>query len=132
MNPNTNESSIQLPVPVEQLPNANTGEKGNNKPSTGAESFNTASPAPMAAIPLPALPLTQTNVQQTNAHTSIGSQGNPAYASDDADLIEKEWINKAKQIVEQTRDDPYKQSEELTVFKADYMKKRYNRTIKLK
>jgi len=51
--------------------------------------------------------------------------------TDDSDLIEKEWVNKAKQIVEKTRDDPYKQSEELTVFKADYMQKRYDKTLKV-
>jgi hypothetical protein len=50
---------------------------------------------------------------------------------DDGDLIEKEWVNKAKAIVEATRDDPYQQSEQLTVFKADYMKKRYDKTIKV-
>ena len=46
-------------------------------------------------------------------------------------LIEKEWVVKAKQIVEKTKDNPYNQNKELTVFKADYMKKRYNKTIKL-
>jgi hypothetical protein len=51
--------------------------------------------------------------------------------ADDGDLIEKEWVTKAKQIVERTRDDPYKQSEDLTLFKADYMRKRYGKTIKV-
>ena len=50
---------------------------------------------------------------------------------DDDDQIEKVWVEKAKQIVEQTRNDPHKQSQELTVFKADYMKKRYGKTIKV-
>jgi hypothetical protein len=50
---------------------------------------------------------------------------------DDGDLIEKEWVNKAKQIVARNRSDPYKQSEELMVLRADYMQKRYNKTIKL-
>jgi len=50
---------------------------------------------------------------------------------DDGDLIEKEWVDKAKKIVENNRHDPFKQSEELTVFKADYMKKRYNKNIKV-
>jgi hypothetical protein len=46
-------------------------------------------------------------------------------------LIEKEWVDKAKKIVEHTRDDPYRQSEELTVVKAEYMKKRYDKTVKV-
>lgn len=51
--------------------------------------------------------------------------------ADDHDLIEKEWVNKAKEIVERTRQNPYQQSNELNVFKADYMKKRYNKTLKV-
>jgi hypothetical protein len=54
----------------------------------------------------------------------------PALA-DDADLIEKEWVVKAKQIVERTRDDPFTQSKELNKMKADYIHKRYNKQIKL-
>ena len=56
---------------------------------------------------------------------------NPTAASD-TDLIEKEWVEKAKAIVEQTRSDPHLQNKEISKFKADYMKKRYNKTIKLK
>ena len=51
--------------------------------------------------------------------------------ADDQDLIEKEWVSKAKQIVEKTRNDPYQQSQELTVFKSEYMQKRYNKSIKM-
>lgn len=49
----------------------------------------------------------------------------------DTDLIEKEWVLKAKQIVDHTSDDPYTQQLEIGKVKADYMKKRYNKDIKL-
>lgn len=49
----------------------------------------------------------------------------------DSDLIEKEWVNKAKQIVEHTKDDPYEQQRVMSKFKADYMKKRYDKDIKV-
>lgn len=58
------------------------------------------------------------------------STSNPIVA-DDNDLIEKEWVIKAKQIVAATRDDPYKQSYEISKFKADYLKKRYGKDIKV-
>lgn len=48
-------------------------------------------------------------------------------AAQDNDLIEKEWVEKAKQIVEHTRDNPYEQQRALAEMKADYMKKRYNK-----
>ncbi len=58
--------------------------------------------------------------------TSISD--NPLVA-DDNDLIEKEWVAKAKKIIEENREDPHNQSKEMTLFKADYMKKRYNKVI---
>lgn len=48
----------------------------------------------------------------------------------DTDLIEKEWVEKAKEIVEHTQDDPYEQQKALSAMKTDYMKKRYNRELK--
>jgi hypothetical protein len=49
----------------------------------------------------------------------------------DSDLIEKEWVDKAKQILQQTRSDPHLQNKEINRFKADYLKKRYNKDIKV-
>lgn len=51
--------------------------------------------------------------------------------ADDTDLIEKAWVLKAKEIVARTRHDPYEQNKQVESFKADYMKKRYNKDIKL-
>lgn len=84
---------------------------------------------PMAAIPLP----TQPQADQTFATNDVANTTptNAPTVADDGDLIEREWVNKAKKIVESTRDDPHQQSKELTVFKADYMKKRYNKSLKL-
>ncbi len=48
----------------------------------------------------------------------------------DADLIEKEWVVKAKDIVHHTQNNPYEQQNAISKFKADYMKKRYNKDIK--
>lgn len=75
--------------------------------------------------------------QQTTPVSADSSDGSkvtevslPAGA-EDSDLIEKEWVEIAKQIVEHTRDDPYEQQRALSQMKADYMKKRYNKDIKI-
>lgn len=62
---------------------------------------------------------------------SSATQSSAPQIADDVDLIEKEWVNKAKEIVEQTKDDPYNQNREIVRLRADYMKKRYNKDIKL-
>ncbi len=53
----------------------------------------------------------------------------PAVA-EDSDLIEREWVDKAKEIIEKTRSNPYQQQEELALMKAEYLKKRYDREIR--
>ena len=59
-----------------------------------------------------------------------GKQPSPQVAGD-VDLIEKEWVEKAKHIVDQTKADPHVQNKEMNKVKADYLKKRYNKDIKL-
>lgn len=52
----------------------------------------------------------------------------PAIAADD-DLIEKAWVDQAKKIIEKTRDDPYEREREFRELQADYLFKRYGRTL---
>lgn len=50
---------------------------------------------------------------------------------DHTDELDKEWISKAKLIVEQTKNDPFTQSKEVGRVKADYLRIRFNKHIKL-
>ena len=65
---------------------------------------------------------------------SVGQPGvvvtSPPVA-DDIDIIEKEWVDKAKAIVEKTKADPHQQSTEVNALKADYLKKRYGKDVKV-
>lgn len=54
----------------------------------------------------------------------------PLVAKDD-DLIEQEWVQKAKKIVAATKDDPYRQEQEVSKLQADYLQKRYGKEVKL-
>lgn len=76
---------------------------------------------PMAINPNPS----GLNDNSTNIQVSAPASAN------DAELIEKEWVQKVKSIIDQTKDDPFEQSKQLTLLKADYMQKRYNKSIKL-
>lgn len=128
--------NLELPKPmVEQLSTGNnSGETSpavpEQAPAVGQNAPASQPVAPGAlsvTLPLPPMPLTLGPQDDVSATTQSST---PAIV-DDGDLIEKEWVSKAKQIVERNRDNPYKQSEELTVFKADYLKKRYDKSIKL-
>jgi hypothetical protein len=138
MNPSNSEASgMQLPPPMEQAPTPDLPNETEQPvveqaaPAAPEKAVKTGQSAPAGSLPPINLPQSPPDVPVVQ-NSAVSATTTPALsASDDADLIEKEWVNKAKQIVEQTRDDPYKQSEELTVVKSDYMKKRYNKTLKL-
>jgi hypothetical protein len=81
-----------------------------DEPSTVAQSV--ASPVPPAS-PVPSPSLTTPAPQ----------------IADDIDLIEKEWVEKAKEIVDKTKENPYLQNKAISEIKADYIKKRYNKEL---
>ena len=47
----------------------------------------------------------------------------------DIDVIEKEWVEKAKSIVAKTKDNPREQSIELTGMKREYIEKRFGKSL---
>ena len=71
-------------------------------------------------------PVIGTITDDTADDTNLSN--NPAVANDD-DLIEKEWVDKAKKIVAETRDDPHLQDEKVNKLQADYLKKRFGREL---
>lgn len=131
-NGNPSNQHFNLPPPVEpiveptrNLPEAESVASAETGPAAAPET----APRPTTALPaMPAPP--PTSVSPASAAAASTTSNAPAVA-DDNDLIEKEWVLKAKQIVEKTRNNPHQQNKELSAFKADYMKKRYNKTIKL-
>ena len=51
--------------------------------------------------------------------------------ANDVDLIEKAWVVKAKAIVDQTRNDPHEQSNEISKIREDYQSKRFKTKLKI-
>ena len=76
-----------------------------------------------ALPPLPAMPT-------ASPASPVADTTNPVAAADE-DLIEKEWVEKAKKVVAQTKHDPYLQGQEVSKLQADYLKKRYGKIVNL-
>ncbi len=96
--------------------------------STQQSAGGFADPSALGPLPLGTASLPP---QGQGASSGVASTSTPPIA-DDSDLIEKEWVEKAKQIVEQTKSDPHQQNEAITKMRVDYLKKRYNRDIDIK
>src|SRR5947199_6375832 len=92
----------ELPPPVvEQAPVGNTeAVPGRPEQAAAPEQASQAGATPPSSSPLTIpLPLpTPPAIPSAMQSQSATAQDNPAQASDDADLIEKEWVTKAKQI----------------------------------
>ncbi len=69
--------------------------------------------------------------EQTVASQSTTVQASSTMTAEDVDLIEKAWVQKAKAIIERTHGDPFNQNKELNKVKAQYIKTRYDRDIKI-
>lgn len=89
--------------------------------ATSASSETPVLPPPVVAATVP-LPVDETTAVQP------ATDDMPLVANDD-DLIEKEWVDKAKKIIVQTKDDPYRREQEVGKLQADYLRKRYGKEL---
>lgn len=132
MDQNAPQPSFELPSPVGE--SQEVANMANLEHVQSSPEQNTM--PPIAGPPVPVAPVLNNSQQpQTSPVAPVNTSAIPNSISpavaDDQDLIEKEWVIKAKQIVAATKEDPHAQSRELSKFKADYLKKRYNKDIKV-
>ncbi|HEV7454961.1 MAG TPA: hypothetical protein VGO07_06915 [Candidatus Saccharimonadales bacterium] len=102
-------------MPETTLPSPEAGHGSVAAPSMAQPHVPAVPTQPLAAVPVP---------------TTAPPVAAPA-TDDNTDALDEEWINKAKAIVEQTKHDPHLESQELGRVKADYLRIRYNRHIKV-
>lgn len=116
--PQTNEGGERIPV----LPTPEGGLGGGfERVEQNAEASAAAANAAYQGAPLAPPPVVTTpTVQQTN--------DSPAVAGDE-DVIEKEWVDKAKKIIAETKDDPFGRSNRVNELQKDYLSKRYSKDL---
>ncbi len=112
------------PVSPELLPPDAQYEAGpvNHERETPLQPQTTA--VPLSSIAVPVLPQPAVANDQSDTATLLTSV--PDVAADD-DLIEKEWVDKAKRIISETADDPYKREQAVTQLQREYLRKRYGK-----
>lgn len=103
----------------------NPVELREQRSETVSQAEQIAAPAaPPIVVPAPA----STPADDSADDTSQPATDSPTTANDD-DLIEKEWVEKAKKIITATKDDPYRREQEVSRLQADYLLKRYGRSV---
>jgi len=63
-----------------------------------------------------------------NPTTGQAMSATPLVAADE-DVIEKEWVDKAKEIIEQTKDDPHQRTQKVNELQREYLNKRYGKVV---
>ena len=92
-------------------------------PMPGEKLTQATSAVSQAVSTIPTIPI------QIQVADDTSSQAGTPVVADDSDVIEKEWVDKAKEIVTRTQGDPHAKSNELTGLKKEYIQKRYGKTI---
>jgi hypothetical protein len=132
MNPNSSEAGPQFELP--KTPKGIEKQREEAMESQVAQESKQTKQAPKTTqqTPVPAIPSagpTAIPVKDAPSAPKTGAVSDSNLPAADADLIEKQWVSRAKAIVAQTQDDPYKQKKEMGKVKAEYIKKRFNKTI---
>ncbi len=119
---NFSDAKTQEVAPHEQPERQETRETHHDGPKGDPAATQPAAPS------LPQLPtIAPPSVKASEPPTD---DTNPSMA-EDVDLIEKEWVEKAKKVIAETKHDPYMQEQEVSKLQADYLKKRYGKTVNL-
>lgn len=125
-----------LPSPVDtkvQMTGPPDAESGSN--SSRAETLSPAQERPNTVPALVTTQVAQVATDDTSSTAALPQTQSQAQSSnpqiaDDVDVIEKEWVDKAKSIVSSTKDSPHMQEKEVSKLQADYLMKRYGKQIK--
>lgn len=114
----TPERSGQLPTPERGIENGAERREQTAELQAAASDASTTSPILPSPIVL---------TDQSSVVAPAGAAG-PTIAADE-DLIEKEWVDRAKKIVAETQNDPHQREEAINQLQRDYLKKRYGREM---
>lgn len=121
--------------PSLHLPSPTSGGDFSPTPETPHAEFspNPPSGAAVTSQAITVAPTLQAHPTNLPLQPADDSQSTTLVPSDDTkgDDLDKEWVNKAKAVVEQTKNDPYSQSHAIEQVKADYLRVRYNKHIKV-
>ena len=125
------EQTPSLPPVSPEITTPGNGERGvfeqepqriEQEPLPQAQAGVVPDPSTIAAPVLPQ-PATDDTQDATAVLTSV-----PDVAADD-DVIEKEWVDKAKHIITETADDPYRREQAVGQLQREYLRKRYGKEV---
>jgi hypothetical protein len=117
------QNAEHLNMPTLPAPEAGI-ETGAERREQTAELQAVTADAAATAAPLAPVVIDPINPPTTRDDATV----TPLVAGND-DVIEKEWVDKAKKIILDTKEDPFKREEQVSQLQKDYLKKRYGKDL---
>jgi hypothetical protein len=132
MNPKGGETNFELPPqPLGPEGEDQRQERGQEAPAAAPETAGKRPPAPALPTVPDDIPAADAPVIAAPAPPSaVPAHPVSDHPAHDSDHIEPVWVNKAKEVIARTQDDPYMQKDEMSKVKADYIQKRFGKEIK--
>jgi hypothetical protein len=105
----------------EHIPVLPTPEAGVERVEQTTEASAAAVDATYQGVPVPPPPVVP-------VATTQAADDSPIVAGDE-DVIEKEWVDQAKKIILETKDDPFARTNRVNELQRNYLKKRYSKDL---
>ncbi len=120
-------------LPEVQPPTPEAGEQGAEQsveaPPARQEQVGKQAPQPVLPPVPPVMPVADQPVIAAPPDDTAAAPTAFVQAQD-SDHIESVWLDKAKDVIARTQDDPYLQKHEMSRVKAEYIQKRFGKQIK--
>ncbi len=114
---------------IERAPQLPTPETGLERGHERFEQRSEAAPAVASPVLPPPVVVPEPQIAPSDGAAAAPAADDTPLVANDDDLIEKEWVDKAKKIIVQTKDDPYRREQEVGKLQADYLRKRYGKEL---
>jgi hypothetical protein len=122
--------NFELPRPA-QTPEIQPGqERDAEAPPARPEQVGKRPPEPVLPVVPDDLPVADKPVIAAPPDAPAPVAVDPKAVAADSDHIEREWIDKVKDVVARTHEDPHLQKEQMSRVKAEYIQKRFNKQVK--
>jgi hypothetical protein len=133
MNPNREgtQSNFELPAQPENNEAQKGLEKAPEAPAAKPEAAGKQSKQPALPVIPDDIPAADTPSIGLPADDDVTqNQTSFTHKAKDSDQIDPVWLNKAKAVISQTRNDPYEQKLQMSRVQAEYIQKRFNKQVK--
>ncbi|HIA92365.1 TPA: hypothetical protein EYO12_04645 [Candidatus Saccharibacteria bacterium] len=103
-------------------------QESTQNPTQNEKKLRTTSNNSAQPLNLPAVDVSTVQSATQTTSDGTGASASPLIA-DDVDVIEKEWVDRAKAVIKAYENDPQLQEKEINKLQQNYLEKRYNKKV---